>query len=317
MTVTLLGLGLIAPGVGDAFRVRNLPQLEQARPKRLPRLEHMALAAAQKALAPITDLQRLALVFGTGYGGLTATRDFLEGMAARGAEFGSPIAFQQSVHHSPAGQISIALGSRGPALTTSTRELSGESALQVAITLLATERAEEVLVVAADEWTATLEAGYRAFGSLATEDGEQSRRALQPSEGAAAVLLGKTPGALQLEMCTLVGHSCPVLGFPSRGQLRPLLLEGARTQSEDTSVSLAAPNADVLEAELSVLSEVVPAPAQWVDTSTFGFHPSAGLLRVVAAAMRIHAGPVGSACAVHGLALGGGQSLTVLRHVRA
>jgi hypothetical protein len=317
VSVTLLGLGMVAPAPGDLCRVRTLPRLEDSRAKRLPRLEHMAVAAARQALPPTTDLQHLALVFGTGYGGLTATRDFLEGMATRGPEFGSPISFQQSVHHSPAGQISILLGSRGPALTTSARELSGESALQVALTLLGTGRADEVLVVAADEWTPTLEAGYRAFDSPRRRGPGQSESALQLGEGAAAILLGKRPGALQLETCTLTGHTCPVLAFPSRRQLRPLLLEGAQTSSEATSVSLAAPTAALRKAEMSILAEVVPTPAAWVDTETFGFHPSAGLLRTVAAAMRVQAGAPGSACAIHGLALGGGQSLTILRHARS
>jgi 3-Oxoacyl-[acyl-carrier-protein (ACP)] synthase III len=202
-------------------------------------------------------------------------------------------------------------------LTMSARELSGESALQVAITLLDTGRAEEVLVVAADEWTTTLEAGYRAFGSLARDGGGTSSGALQPGEGAAAVLLAKSPGTLQVEKCALTAHPCPVLRFPSRDQLRPLLLEGARTAGGLTSVSLAAMNAEVLEAETAVLAEIMPPPVQWTDINTFGFHPSAGLLRVVAAAIRVQAGPIGSACAVHGLALGGGQSLTVVRHVRS
>jgi hypothetical protein len=174
-----------------------------------------------------------------------------------------------------------------------------------------------VLVVAADEWTPTLEAGYRAFGLLRRRGPGHSQSALQLGEGAAAILLAKRPGALHLETCTLTGHTCPVLGFPTREQLRPLLLEGAQTSSEATSVSLAAPNAALLEAELSVLAEVVPTPAPWVDAETFGFHPSAGLLRTVAAAKRVQAGPAGSACAVHGLALGGGQSLTILRHARS
>jgi hypothetical protein len=308
MSVAILGLGVVAPGAEDARRIRTLPLLADPRARRLPRLETLALAAALQALPPDTELDKLALVFGTGYGALTATRDFLESIATRGAEFGSAIAFQQSVHHAPAGQISIMLGSHGPALTLSARELSGESALDVAITLLSTGRAERVLVVAADELTPALEAAYRAFDPPG---------ALRPGEGAAAVLLGKEGGSVSVESCILTSHPCPVLRFPSREQLRPLLLQGARTTGTATSVSLAAPSAEVLEAETSVLAEVHPAPAQWADTGTLGFHPSAGLLRVVAAATRVQAGAVGSACAVHGLALGGGQSLTVVRHVGA
>jgi 3-oxoacyl-[acyl-carrier-protein] synthase III len=306
MKVSILGLGLVAPGVEDAFRIRALPELAEGRAKRLTRLERMALAAAQQALAPGTETQDLALVLGTGYGGLAATADFLDGIGARGAAFGSPIAFQQSVHHSPAGQLSILLGCHGPSLTTSAREISGESALQVATTLLGGGRAEKVLVVAADEWTETLAAGYRAF---------ECREALSLGEGAAAVLLGKEPGPLSVESCTLMAHPCPILRFPTREQMRPLLFEGASARRGVTSVSLSAANEEVLEAETSVLAEMLPSPSQCTDTNTFGFHASAGLLRVVAAARRLQASPDGSACAVHGLALGGGQSLIVVRHV--
>ncbi len=172
-------------------------------------------------------------------------------------------------------------------------------------------------MVAADEWTTTLEAGYRAFGAIATDDPGQAKGALRLGEGAAAVLLAKRPGSLRVETCTLAAHPCPVLRFPTREQLRPLLLQGIATSGVAPSVSLAAPNAEVLESEASVIAEIRPAPECWVDTNTFGVHPSAGLLRVVAAATRVQAAPVGSACAVHGLALGGGQSVTVLRHDRA
>jgi len=317
VTFEILGLGLVAPGVDDAHRVRTLPPLDEPRARRLPRLDIMALAAAQQALPPGTDTKQLSIVFGTGYGGLAATASFLESIATRGGEFGSAIAFQESVHHSPAGQLSILLNAHGPALTTSARELSGESALRVAMTLLETGRSERVLVVAADECTPALEAGYRAFDAVATHSGSASTTQLQPGEGAAAVLLGTGSGTLCLESCSLTAHRCPVLRFPSIEQLRPLLLQESRTWEEAGSFSLAAPNAAVLASERELLMEIGPSLVQWVDTQTFGVHPSAGLLRVVAAARRVEAEAAGSPCAVHGVAMGGGQSLTVVRHARA
>jgi len=303
VTVSILGLGLVAPGVEDAFRVRTLPELADGSAKRLTRLERMALVAAQRALANEGEMPDLALVFGTGYGALAATAEFLDGIATRGAAFGRPIAFQQSVHHSPAGQLSILLGSHGPALTMTAREVSGESALKVGMTLLDSGRSDRVLVVAADEWTESLAAGYRSF---------ECPQALSLGEGAAAVLLGAVPGALSVERCTLTAHPCPVLRFATREQLRPLLLEGA---SGVGSVSISAASDEVLKAETWGLADLLPAPARFID-SDFGFHASAGLLRLVAAATRVQASPVGSACAVHGVALGGGQSMTVVRHVR-
>jgi hypothetical protein len=43
------------------------------------------------------------------------------------------------------------------------------------------------------------------------------------------------------------------------------------------------------------------------------FHPSAGLVRSVLAAQYLRMSPGESACVLHGLALGGAQSITVLR----
>src|SRR5262249_53002441 len=175
VTATILEVGVLAPGAQDrvalfsslagrtpdTLRIATFPESDP-RERRLPRLERMALAAARGALPPECEKTSVALVLATGYGGLSSTVDFLESMASRGPEFGSPTAFHQSVHHSPAGQLSIALGLRGASLTVSARELSGEAALRVALTLLKTGRADKVLLVAADERSPSLDNGYRS-----------------------------------------------------------------------------------------------------------------------------------------------------------
>ncbi|MGZ6141633.1 MAG: beta-ketoacyl synthase chain length factor, partial [Myxococcaceae bacterium] len=140
-------------GLGTADAPRTDPD---PRVNRLPRLDRMAFAAVREALGGRALPDSLALVFGTGYGALAATEAFLQSVASRGMAYGSATAFHQSVHHSPAGQLSLLLGIRGPVLTVSQREISGEAALRVGLTLL--DRFEFVLVVAADEKTAVLEA---------------------------------------------------------------------------------------------------------------------------------------------------------------
>ncbi len=320
MSCGLLGLGIVAPAAQEcgalmdilagpgsgSFAVSAIPDAADARTRRLPRLERMALAAARQALLPAAPTESLGLVFGTGYGGLGATVDFLEGIATRGPEFGSPTAFHQSVHHSPAGQLSIALGLRGPSLTVSARELSGEMALAVGQNLLATGRAEAVLVVAADERSPALEAAYRSFGA-----------SLKAGEGAAAVLISRDGGSLRVDHPTLTAHAVPVLRFPSLKQFAPLMRESLRSSSGQMSFSLAAPNQEIEEAEIAALADCPPVSKRWADTHHFGFHPSGGLLRLVAAALRVGLEPPGAACAVHGLSLGGGQSVTVVHHARS
>ncbi|MHB8873842.1 MAG: beta-ketoacyl synthase chain length factor [Myxococcaceae bacterium] len=316
MRASILGLGVVAPGAAGCGalvaalggpppqepRVSSIGDEGEGRARRAPRLERMVLAAAKEALGG-QDPEGLALVFGTGYGGLTATADFLEGMAARGPAFGSPTSFHQSVHHSPAGTLSIALGIRGSCFTLSARELSGESALKVGLDLIASGRAGRVLVVAADEVVPSLLAGYRAFGS-----------ALVAGEGAAAVLLGAGGQGPGIALCALSGHPGPGLRFAASSEsLEPLLRRSAAAAGPEPVVSTAAADPAFEAAERLAIAAAVPGARLLCETDRFGVNPSGGLLRVVTAALRLRAAP-GRGCIVHGAALGGGQAVTVVRH---
>ncbi len=199
MSVYLCAAAVVAPPPGTA-RLEKIGE-EDAKTKRLPRVDRMALAAGKSAFALAGGTgEGVALVVGTNYGGLQATVDFLEGMASRGFAFGSPGAFHESVHHAPAGQLSIALELTGPSLTCSDRELSGEAALRAGFDLVALGRARRALVVSADEVVPALEEAFRAHG-LET----------LPQEGAAAVMLAEA-GPVRLDLLELDG--------PPKGMLR-------------------------------------------------------------------------------------------------
>ncbi len=324
MRAAVLGLGIVAPGAaGCAAFGAQLAQPAQAplkvqaygdeadpKAKRLPRLDRMTLAAAREALGA-APREGLSVVFGTGYGGLQATVDFLEGVAVRGNAFGSPTAFHQSVHHAPLGQLSIALQIHGACLTASDRELSGESALKVGWELLASGRAERVLVVAADEIVPALVSAYDAFGLLAA--------GVRPAEGAAAVLLGRQgPSDLWLESVAVTGHPCGSLKRASRQEMARLLVAGAATCGASALVSPAVCGLPSDSEELAALAQVLPEAERVNDEMRVGFNPSGGLLRLVAMALRLRAaGNAGRGGLIHGLAPGGGQAVTVLRHERA
>ncbi len=216
--VSILGMGLLAPPAGQS-RVAQIGDDADKAARRLPRVDRMALKVARDALGA-ESVDGLGLVVGTGYGGLQATVDFLEGISARGAGFGSPTAFHQSVHHSPAGQISLSLKITGPSLTCSAREVSGEAALLEAIDLLSLGRCGRVLVVCSDEVVPALEEAFKAMGAP-----------WFPSEGAAAVLLGPAGGELEVTSVQLKSQSLSMLKFgepppagtavnPSAGLLR-------------------------------------------------------------------------------------------------
>jgi hypothetical protein len=283
-------------GVVDALPVDPDPRVN-----RLPRLERMALGAAREALAGQETPESLGLVFATGYGGLTATEGFLRSVASRGMAFGSATAFHQSVSHSSAGQLSLLLGIRGPVLTVSQRELSGEAALRVGLTLL--DRIEHVLVVAADEQTSLLDAGYEALG-----------RAFRAAEGAAAVLLGPGPGRLTVERCELFSHPASARRFAPPARLGARLAESVPRKGRNVFVSIAAPTPAIEQAERATLGPEARILEDQPGAARVGFHPSAGLVRFVLAARHLLATSGEAACVLHGLALGGGQSITVLRH---
>lgn len=291
MTPTVEGLGLM-----EALAVDPDPRVN-----RLPRLERLAFGAAREALAGQETSDSLGLVFASGYGGLAATEGFLRSVASRGMAFGSATAFHQSVAHSSAGQLSLLLGIRGPVLTISQRELSGEAALRVGLTLL--DRIEHVLVVAADERTSLLEAGYQAFGGV-----------FRAGEGAAAVLLGRGPGGLRVERCELFSHPSSVRRYAPPARLGPLLAESVEKKGRNVFVSIAAPTPAIERAERAVLGLDARILEDQPGMARVGFHPSAGLVRFVLAARHLLNTAGESACVLHGLALGGGQSITVLQH---
>jgi 3-oxoacyl-[acyl-carrier-protein] synthase II len=328
VSAAILGMGVVAPGAagvnalraklrepptGD-YRVARIGDEENLRFRRLPRIDRMALSAAREALGS-HDPSNVALVYGTGYGGLTATVDFLEGVAARGSEFGSPTSFHQSVHHAAAGQISIALGMRAIALTTSSREISGEAALKVGVDLIRSGRAEKVLVVAADEAVPALANAYAAFGVLGAEGTVMTpgQRALRPGEGAAAILLGRTGSPFRVVDVFLAGHRATGLRFANDAlALEPLLRRAAQASGESkTRVLAGATGTEPEGAELAAFAATMPSAQVDHPVSHFGFNPSGGLLRAVVAAIRL-ADEEDSVQVVHGLALGGGQACGVL-----
>jgi hypothetical protein len=232
--VSILGLASIVPLEGQP-RVTQIGDEADKASRRLPRVDRMAVQAARVALGS-HSVEGLGLVVGTGYGGLQATVDFLEGLATRGAAFGSPTAFHQSVHHSPAGQISLALKIRGPSLTCSAREISSEAALLEGIDLLRLGRCERVLVVSSDEVVAPLEAAFKAFDAPWV-----------PSEGAGAVLLGGSGGELEISSVEMKSEPLSMLQWkeppqagaavnPSGGMIR--LVEAARALSSGQNIRL-------------------------------------------------------------------------------
>lgn len=170
--------------------------------RRMSRLGRLAAVAVAPLLAPdalarawgedapadpAAQRDALALVWATGFGEFASSVAFLRSVQARGVAAASPLAFQVSVHNAAAGQLSIALGLRGPSITLCGVEGLAGHALFQALSWVSRPGSPPVLLVAADELGPEVQAGL----AMATAGGEAP-----PGPCAAALLLSSSSSAV-------------------------------------------------------------------------------------------------------------------------
>ena len=123
--------------------------LGRVRAKRLDRSQQLALVAADEAWvdagAPEVDGTRLAVVVGTGIGGVETLLDAHDVLGTGGARRVSPRTVPMLMANAAAAQISIDRGARGGAYTTVSACASGAEAIAVAARLIATGEADVVI----------------------------------------------------------------------------------------------------------------------------------------------------------------------------
>ncbi|WP_373499773.1 beta-ketoacyl synthase chain length factor, partial [Desulfococcus sp.] len=119
--------------------------------RRLKRLSRMALSLATSARdAAGRETSPAAVFWGTGWGPLSETHDFLDQLAASRHRFASPTDFVGSLHNAPAGHVAAHFNARGPSITATGGDASFEQALLCA-SLMAHEIDGPFLVLGADE----------------------------------------------------------------------------------------------------------------------------------------------------------------------
>lgn len=155
---------------------KNLPAREVRRLKRLPRLA-LALAIDVRDSAALAPKN---IYFGTAWGPLSETYDFLTKLFESDEQFTSPTDFVGSVHNAPAGQIAIWLKATGANITATGGDYSFEQALFAAS--LSAGSGDTMLVMGADEHHETLSPLF---------DGS-TRAATAASDGGGALFLRKT-----------------------------------------------------------------------------------------------------------------------------
>ena len=154
--------------------------------RRLKRLSRMGLSLATAASENAGNHKEPGSVFfGTGWGGLSETHDFLKALYETDERFSSPTDFMGSVHNATAGRIAVQFNATGPNITTTGGDYSFEQALMSAH-LMATEQDKPALVMGADEFHPELSGVFDA--SVA--------KTQTPSDGGGALLVRRVrPGS--------------------------------------------------------------------------------------------------------------------------
>jgi 3-oxoacyl-(acyl-carrier-protein) synthase len=179
-TLKNLDEGKTCRGIVSLDQISNrLPARELRRLKRLPRL---ALILAMEALQGSGLSQTpCSLFFGTSWGPLSETYNFLTKLYESNEQFTSPAEFIGSVHNASAGQVAMRLQATGPNITTTGGNYSFEQAL-LAASLITHDSDDLVLVLGADEHHQVLSPLFDRSVRIGSN----------PSDGGGALLMRKT-----------------------------------------------------------------------------------------------------------------------------
>ena len=152
--------------------------------RRMKRLTRLTLSLAISAVGSHPE-PPASVYFGTGWGALSETHDFLERLFETNEQFASPIDFIGSVHNSAAGHTAIHFKATGPNITTTGDACSFEQALMSAGMVVpgAADASDgsnhPLLIIGADEYHPTLTPLFDPSSALCET----------PADGGGALLL--------------------------------------------------------------------------------------------------------------------------------
>ena len=179
-------------------------RLERVEARRLDRSSQLALVAAREAWAdagrPDAAPERVAVVIGTGVGGITALLASYEAMQAKGSRGVGPLSVPMLMANGPAATVSLELSARAGTHTPVSACSSGAEAIALALDLLRLDRADVVVCGGTEAAIAALPmAGFAAMRALSTREDEPDRASRPFDKGRDGFLMGEGAGVLVLE----------------------------------------------------------------------------------------------------------------------
>ncbi|MCB5282058.1 MULTISPECIES: beta-ketoacyl-[acyl-carrier-protein] synthase family protein [unclassified Arthrobacter] len=171
--------------------------------KRMDRCGHLALIAAREAWAqagrPAADPERLAVVIGSGYGGLDTTLEQARALDARGPRRVSPHTLTRIMTNAPAAWVSMDVGAKGGARTPVSACASGAEAISQAADMIRAGTADVVIAGGVDSCiNGLIISGFAQIRALSTRNGDpesasrpfdRDRDGFVLAEGAAILVL--------------------------------------------------------------------------------------------------------------------------------
>jgi 3-oxoacyl-(acyl-carrier-protein) synthase len=164
--------------------------LQEPRYRKATRAMVMANRSVEKTLESLPRevvLQNCGFILGSCHGELEVTMNFLKTMSETGVA--RPILFQNSLHNSTTGFVSMSLKSNGPLLTVSNLHFTGEDALETAVCLLKSQSCDFCLVTTVEARVPELVEGLQ----------ETKLRSQYIGEGSGTVLLCNAHGLATLD----------------------------------------------------------------------------------------------------------------------
>ncbi len=176
-----------------------IPADKRSRVGRLDRLCRFLLSASYLAVdaaglsAGFDDAERVGLSFGTGLGCLLTNAEYNQKVVEQGPAAASPRLFAYTVSSAAAGEVSIALGIKGPNVTSHMGFAAGAGAVGYGFDLIQMGKADLVLAGGADVNGPALVQGLRDMNLLKSADHARPFRdaipGVWPSEGAVVAVL--------------------------------------------------------------------------------------------------------------------------------
>ncbi len=208
--------------------------IPRAKARRLDRSEQAALVAAREAWADAgfagtaaeagLDPTRVAVVIGTGIGGVTSLIEQHDVLLAKGPGRVSPLLIPMNMPNGPAAYVGLDIGAQAGVHTPVSACASGSEAVAYGLDLLHLDRADIVLVGGTESCIHPLNiAGFAQMRAMSTRN-DQPTRASRPWDKARdGFVLGEGAGALVLERAS---------GAADRGRTPYAVLAGAAMTSD-------------------------------------------------------------------------------------